>query len=105
MSISETNKIDALAVSQDGEALMLLIADHLPWDDEHTHLVVLQDKLNAYMSYIQSGDWKQQVQQNVKYAIIEIHFKHDITENCEKFLQSVQNLFGPHGVKIKAVIA
>ena len=64
-----------------------------------------EPSLCLYMSYIQSGDWKQQIQQNVKYAIIEIHFKHDITENCEKFLQSVQDLFGPHGVKIKAVIA
>ena len=38
-------------------------------------------------------------------AMIEIHFKYDITDNCQKFLQVVQDQLGRIGIKIKAQIS
>ena len=38
-------------------------------------------------------------------AIIEIHFKYDITENCKKFLNTVQNQIGQYGIKIEAGVS
>ena len=40
-----------------------------------------------------------------KMAMIEIHFKYDITDNCQKFLQVVQDQLGQIGIKIKAQIS
>lgn len=38
-------------------------------------------------------------------AIIEIHFKYDITERCKHFLDTVQNQSGQYGIKIEAHIS
>ena len=37
-------------------------------------------------------------------AVIETHFKYSITENCEKFLNAVQDQVGQSGIKIEALI-
>jgi len=34
---------------------VLTISDHLEWDDKNEHLVILQDKINAYLEAIESG--------------------------------------------------
>lgn len=39
----------------DENKLVLMIADHLDWENELQHLSLLQDKINAYVSFIESG--------------------------------------------------
>ena len=36
--------------------LVLTISDHLPWLPDNEHLLVLQDKINDYLAFIQSGE-------------------------------------------------
>ncbi len=38
-------------------------------------------------------------------AIIEIHFKYEISQNCEKFLNAVQSQVAQYGIKIEAHIS
>lgn len=35
---------------------MLTISDHLDWDNEQGHLRTLQEKLNLYLAFIESGE-------------------------------------------------
>jgi hypothetical protein len=39
-----------------GGSAVLTISDHLPWDDVNEHLYCLQEKLNAYLRFIESGE-------------------------------------------------
>ena len=56
MSIDQTDKIDFLVKDQNHGRAVLIISDHLPWDeDEAQHLLLLQEKLNAYLAFIESG--------------------------------------------------
>ncbi|ORM83964.1 hypothetical protein HA38_16740 [Pantoea allii] len=57
MSIEEINKIDFINTSNEDDELVLLgITDHLSWgDDVNEHLLLLQDKVNAYLNFILSG--------------------------------------------------
>ena len=105
MSVIDTNKVDAMGVSKQSGELCMLITDHLDWADEYTHLRLLQDKINAYLAYLESGEWKSRYPENYKNICIEINFLYDITPNCEKFLQTVQDQLGQYGVRIKAVIS
>ena len=105
MSVIDTNKVDAMGVSAQSGELCMLITDHLDWEDEYTHLRLLQDKINAYLAYLESGQWKNRYPGNYPNICIEINFLYDITPNCEKFLQTVQDQVGQYGVRIKAVIA
>lgn len=57
MSIEQLDKIDFLHIDQDSGELLLTVTDHLPWEcDEGQHLFLLQEKLNAYIRFIESGE-------------------------------------------------
>ena len=57
MSIDQTDAIDFVTIDKASGDLWLTISDHLPWEeDEGNHLVLLQNKLNAYLRFIESGE-------------------------------------------------
>jgi hypothetical protein len=55
MSITETNKIDIVAARADSSVVKLVITDHLGWDDFEAHARLLQDKVNTYLEFVESG--------------------------------------------------
>lgn len=56
MSVEQTNVIDFIGVSRETGEVVLTISDHLTWTDSVVHQTILQNKLNAYLSFIESGD-------------------------------------------------
>lgn len=90
MSILEKNSVDGVALANNGDVLMLLITDHLAWNQEYEHLIALQEKINAYISFWQSGQYKKVCDASrVKRCSVEIHFMYEPTENAYKFLNTV----------------
>jgi hypothetical protein len=53
MSIEQRMVIDGVSTSPSGRCVLTMF-DHLPWDDQK-HLPMLQDKINDYLGYLQSG--------------------------------------------------
>ena len=111
MAIDNANVIDGMAIDKEKNAICLLLTDHLPWNGdnnsigEHEHLVLLQDKINAYISYLETKQYEETYPEaHLAMAVIEIHFKYEITKNCVKFLNAVQNQIGQYGIIIKAHI-
>ena len=57
MSVDQTDTVDFVTIDKASGDLWLTISDHLPWDEnEGNHLVLLQNKLNAYLRFIESGE-------------------------------------------------
>ena len=95
MSVLESDKIDGVAVSGEGKVLNLLITDHLDFKDEYNHLLTLQEKINAYLGFIESEQYREiYPDSDIESVIIEIHFKYKITDNCRKFIETVNNQIG-----------
>lgn len=64
MAVDNPNVVDGVAIDKDRNALCLLLTDHLAWEgkdalDEYEHLKLLQEKLNAYISFLESGQYKE----------------------------------------------
>lgn len=55
MSITETKKIDIVAARPNSAVVKLMIADHLGWEDFETHARLLQEKVNTYIEFVESG--------------------------------------------------
>ena len=92
MAVDNASQIDAIANDKENACLVLLITDHLNWDNEFEHLKILQDKINAYVAFIESEQYDEiYPNADFKMAMIEIHFKYDITDSCQKFLQVAQD--------------
>jgi hypothetical protein len=54
MSIEDTKVVDFISTEQDGQSVVLSISDHLEWGEDE-HLLLLQEKLNTYLAFIESG--------------------------------------------------
>lgn len=102
MSVVETNKIDGIAKGSNEGELFFLITDHLDWENEYEHLIILQDKINAYLSFIESEQYMEiYANDTFKNFVIEIHFKNKISENCKKFLKVVSDQVVDFNIQIQ----
>lgn len=55
MSVEDSNVIDIIHSEKDGGCVTLTVTDHLEWGDGE-HLLKLQDKLNKYLAFVESGE-------------------------------------------------
>lgn len=102
MSIEDVRKIDAVGVSKrDRTVLLFMLSDHLDWEDETAHLFLLQDKLNAYLDYIEAEEYSNLYPDSeFQSYVIMIGFLHPITENCKKFLRIVNDQAKEYNITI-----
>src|SRR5258708_40148109 len=85
MSVSDTDLIDF--VSEKDGRVTLSVADHLTWDEEGAHLVQLQDKLNRYCDFINSGELADKFPKLADARpLIRVHFVHAPSSAAERFL-------------------
>jgi hypothetical protein len=106
MSVAEFDKIDGMGKSVNGNELLFLITDHLDWLDEYNHLLILQDKINSYLRFIEAKQYADAYPQEIFDGyIIEIHFQYGVSENCLKFLDVVANQSKTLNVKIMVLEA
>ena len=55
MTIEQESVIDIIGVNEDEKYISLVISDHLEWDEKNEKLLTLQNKINSYLTYIESG--------------------------------------------------
>ena len=91
-NIEKTDTIDGLAYEQDTSSLLLLLTDGMDWSDMNRHLLLLQDKLNTYIWYIDSGQYKEKYP-NVKSVELRVSFLFEEPEICRKLLERAKQVF------------
>ena len=55
MSIDDQKIVDIISTNPETEEVVLTISDHLQWHDNH-HLLLLQEKINSYLAFLESGE-------------------------------------------------
>lgn len=96
--IERTNILDGIAFDEENSKLILLLSDVMDWHDEYNHLMLLQEKINNYIAYIESKQYLKYLQDisidpdKMKQIEIEVHFLFKETENCKKFLKVVEQV-------------
>jgi len=100
MSINQTDTIDIIGTTPEGKVI-LTISDHHPWD-ETWHLQLLQDKINAYLQFIESGQIFEDYPNAVgRELVIEIAMKHEPTSEAISFLEKVKEVIEGAGFGFK----
>jgi hypothetical protein len=69
MSVIESNKVDSVINNAESEDVVLLISDHLGWEEPTEHLLKLQTKLNTYINFVDSGQLETDFQDCVGKSI------------------------------------
>jgi hypothetical protein len=55
MSLDNSSVVDAVGIEKADGSVVLSIIDSWGWEDESYHLEALQEKLNAYFGFVESG--------------------------------------------------
>jgi hypothetical protein len=56
MSVEQPDVVDVIGIETASGNVILTISDHLSWDAEDEHIFALQNKINTYLSFIESGE-------------------------------------------------
>jgi hypothetical protein len=93
MSVDQTDKIDFMWKDEQSGRVMLTITDHLDWKkrDEDEHLLLLQDKLNTYLYFIESGHLRE-AKPEYKGLPVAIHVraKYRLSKEAAKFYKAAE---------------
>lgn len=55
MTIDNFKAVDAVGLSPSSDTVLLMLFDGWDWSDEWMHLVTLQEKINVYFGFVESG--------------------------------------------------
>ena len=102
MSIEDTRKVDTIGVEKKTGEVILTIADHLEWDDEQRHLLLLQDKINTYISFVESGELIQVYPDaQGRRVAISVVGKHKASPSAIRFFLKVKDTIEPKGISFR----
>ena len=97
MSIEQTNVVDFLSINAD--SVILTISDHLEWDEERKHLMLLQQKINSYLGFIESGEiLKTYPDSKGRRPVISIKVMHEPNNDALTFFDAVKKVSAEIGV-------
>ena len=99
MSVIQSDKIDFISLRKGTNFVVLTISDHLDWRDSDYHLQILQDKLNSYLSFIESGEiYDSYPNAKDKDIVIEVSGKHPLSEEGNDFYKQAKEIIEGAGI-------
>lgn len=101
MSIEQTDKIDIISPGKNNK-IVLTITDNLEWDDEGTHAGLMEEKINAYLHFIESGQLIDEYPgAKDKKIVINIVMRFAPNEEGLDFLEDCQEIVKSLGHKLE----
>jgi hypothetical protein len=102
MSIDQPSVVDFLWKDEAHNRAVLTISDHLDWEEEGEHLLLLQDKLNHYLEFIESG---QLLDAKPEFkglpVLIHVAAQYPLSEQAAKFYEMVKGRVGEMGLSLE----
>jgi hypothetical protein len=91
MAVDNLSFIDFVAIKANTKEVALVISDHLEWDENNEHLLILQNKINAYLEGIENGSlYEGYPDAQNRNILIEVVAKHEPNEIGRKFLEKTE---------------
>lgn len=104
MSILEPHKVDIVATRPESAIVRLVIADHLDWGDVEGHSQLLQDKINTYLEFVESGQLSGMTHPPIPPSPdvrITLAMQHEPPVAAREFLSRVEEFLKGVGIKFE----
>ena len=106
MTIEEAGKVDIVALPRNRREVILLVADHLPWSDDEQgrleHAFLLQEKLNDYLRYVESGDlYRDFPNAKGRKVVFLVGHKYEIPRDVNMVLSRMQEFLADVGIELR----
>ena len=104
--IEKTNIIDSIVHDAKTDEVILTMVERRPWDDSDEQLFQLQEKLNAYVSFIMDGEMAEAYPAlTTKLIRIRLECTTPPTETVRGFLEMVYEQLAFQGIIIDGVVS
>ena len=94
MSIENAQIIDFISIDKTSDECVLTISDHLEWGIENDHFLLLQEKLNKYLAFIESGEifesYPKSKDKKIRIDLVS-KYKPENSELIDKIKSEIQN--------------
>lgn len=100
MSIRKTKVVDWLGLEKGTGDIILTVLDDEDWGNEQEHIELLQEKLNTYLAFIESGEVYERLASDLGRAVarttpikVSILAKHPVPPWVQEFLKYAKDMF------------
>ena len=103
MSVDQTNVVDAIGIDNVTGEVVLTISDHLEWTGcDNDHLFLLQEKLNTYLSFIESGEiFESYPAAKAASLLIDVVGKYPLNQAAELFYDRAASIIEGAAVRLR----
>ena len=103
MTIEQTEKVDLISVDPRTDEVVMTISDHLDWNEKDTHLLLLQEKINSYLAFIESGEiFDSYPKAKGRSVVIDIVFQHEVDPEGRNFIEMATEIVANAGFRLTA---
>lgn len=114
MTVAQKSTVDWLGIEKGTGNVVLTVVDDLDWSDDNEHLLALQEKLNTYLAFIESGEVFERLTEDVGRTVprttpikVSILAKYALSDRAKAFVEHAQGRFREAGfeLRFKVVVA
>jgi hypothetical protein len=101
VSVDKFDPVDIISIDQAGGAV-LRVSDHLDWSDSLGHQTILQEKLNRYLAFVESGEiFERYPDAKDRPVLISVVFKFRPDRDGEEFLVRAKGIVESAGFEFR----
>jgi len=101
MSLDNLHEVDAIGVDNETGFVSLAIIDYWSWDEEESHLRALQDKINIYLSFVESNEIFETYPDAIGRDIeIKIYAKYPLPDIAKRFVEQASIIVSDAGFRL-----
>ena len=111
-TIRDTRVVDWISIEKSTGTIELTVFDDLDWSNEQEHLVLLQDKLNTYLAFIESGELVERLNHEFGHSVtssvpveVSIVARYEATPKARKFLDAATQALKDAGFSLSHRVA
>ena len=101
MSVDKPEVIDAIGLLEAKGEVVLTIFDHLEWDDANDHLLILQEKINRYLAFIESRELLEKYPAAAERQVrIDVCCRYAPSSHGERFMERARGVVEGAGLSL-----
>ena len=102
MSIDQLDVVDVVGSDSASGGVTLFISDHLDWEDEGSHLQLLQEKINGYLRFIEGGELDELYPTETERKVtIEVVGQYEQPELAQAFMREAGKIVSQAGYALR----
>lgn len=102
MAVDQRDLIDMMSFDKNNGDVVLTISDHLDWSETSEHQRILQEKFNAYLAFVESGELLKNYPEAKERAIIfRVVFKYKPDKEGRMFLDRAREVIESAGFSLR----